>query len=395
MIGDKAMDFKGIRVLILEGYARQSLPLIKAFHKLGCHVAVLCSSKLDVGYASRYTDEKILGVCDREDMKATLEQVRKLLKTGNYDVVVPSVDFSAALLSENKIEFTQYAKVVSNDWDVYQIAGDKVQTMAICMDKGIPCPYTVLDVTTIEQVLNSDIKYPIVVKPRVGYGAIGFRKIDSKEELKNLFTDELDPSVYVFQEFIPQTDLQYECAMFVDNDNQVKTSLVFSKNRWFPVNGGSSTLNITVERPDIIESCSRLLKAINWRGAADIDLIQDPRDNTAKIMEINPRVSGSVKICFISGVDQARQMLELVYGREVTKYSKYRLGQRLRCSQTDLLWFIKSPNRFKSEPSWFSLKNTKDHIFSIDDPLPWFSYSLQAILRYNSEMSKRQGDKNN
>jgi D-aspartate ligase len=383
------MDFSGIRVLILEGYARQALPLIKAFHKLGCHVAALCSSKLDVAYASRYTDERILGVCDRSDVKATTEQVRKLLKTGNYDVVVPTVDFSAALLSENKIEFTQYAKVVSNDWNVYQIASDKVRTMAVCMEEEIPCPYTVLNATTIDEVLKSEIEYPIVVKPRVGYGAIGFRKVISKEELKTLFSDGFDPSTYVFQEFIPQTDLQYECAMFVDNDNQVKTSLVFSKNRWFPVNGGSSTLNITVERPDIVESCTKLLQTINWRGPADIDLIQDPRDKTAKIMEINPRVSGSVKICFVSGVDQARQMLELVYGHEVTEYSEYKLGQRLRCSQTDLLWFISSPNRFKASPSWFSFRNTKDHIFSLSDPVPWFSFSLQAVLRYKIEMKKR------
>ena len=40
---------------------------------------------------------------------------------------------------------------------------------------------------------------------------------------------------------------------------------------------GSSTLNITVEEPEIIENCSRLLKEIGWRGCADIDLIYDPR----------------------------------------------------------------------------------------------------------------------
>jgi predicted ATP-grasp superfamily ATP-dependent carboligase len=193
----------------------------------------------------------------------------------------------------------------------------------------------------------------------------------------------------VFQEYIPQTDIQYECAMFVDGDNEVKTSLVFSKNRWFPVNGGSSTLNITVDRPDIIESCSRLLKAINWRGPADIDLIQDPRDGKAKIMEINPRVSGSVKITFVSGVDQARQMLEYCFGEKVTSYKKYKIGQRLRCSQTDLLWFIKSPDRFKSKPSWFSNKNTKDQIFDISDPLPWFTFSIQKAMQLKKEMSKR------
>ena len=124
----------------------------------------------------------------------------------------------------------------------------------------------------------------------------------------------------------------------------------FSKNRWFPVEGGSSTLNITIDRPDIVETCSRLLKTIGWQGCADVDLIQDPRDRIAKVMEINPRVSGSVKICFEAGIDLARQIIEYEFGEEVTKYRDYKLGQRLRCSQTDLLWFLKSPNRFNSNP---------------------------------------------
>ena len=183
--------------------------------------------------------------------------------------------------------------------------------------------------------------------------------------------------------------LQYECAMFVDQNNEVKTGVVFSKNRWFPVDGGSSTLNITVERPDIVESCKQLLQKINWRGAADIDLIDDPRDGVAKIMEINPRVSGSVKIVFEAGVDQAKQMLELVHGDPVSEQKEYRIGQRLRCSQTDLLWFLKSPNRFKSKPSWFSIKKTKDQIFYLDDPLPWFAFSLTGVFKYKKEMKKR------
>ena len=108
-----------------------------------------------------------------------------------------------------------------------------------------------------------------------------------------------------------------------------------------------------------------------------------------KIMEINPRVSGSVKIVFEAGVDQARQMLELVSGDTVTEQIDYRIGQRLRCSQSDLLWFIKSPNRFKSQPSWFSIKKTKDQIFYLDDPLPWFVFSFTGVLKYRKEMDKR------
>lgn len=384
------MDFSGIRVLIVDGYARQSLPMIRAFRKLGCEVTAICNSKLDVAYCSRYTSHKILGFCHMSDPEKSTECIRETLKTDKYDIVVPLVDSSAHILAKNKEEFTKYAKVMSNDIDVYNIAGDKLNTMRVCMENDIPCPVTLTEIEEITEENFSNAKYPMVVKPRVGYGAIGFKVVNSFEELTKLFKNIENPKNYIFQEYIPQTDIQYECAMFVDDNNEVKTSLVFSKNRWFPVNGGSSTLNITVERPDIVENCSKLLKKINWRGAADIDLIQDPRDNTAKIMEINPRVSGSVKICFDSGVDQARQMLELAFNKEVTEFQRYELGNRLRCSQTDLLWFLKSPNRFKSNPSWFSIYKTRDQIFTLSDPLPWFAFSLHGVLDYRKEMKKRQ-----
>ena len=384
------MEFKGIRVLVLEGYARQSLPLLRAFHDLGCITSALCNSKIDVAYVSRYTDHKILGICDREKVRETTECVRSLLQSRNYDVVIPTVDFSTMVLSENKEEFSKYTKVASNDLGVFNIAENKQNTMEVCMANGIPCPMTLTNITSIECIKNSGIHYPAVVKPKVGYGAVGFKKVESYNEIEALFTGKVDRiSDYVIQEYIPQTDIQYECAMFIDNNNEVKTSLVFSKNRWFPVSGGSSTLNITVQREDIIKSCTQLLKKINWRGAADIDLIQDPRDGVAKIMEINPRVSGSVKICFKAGVDQARQMLELVYGEKVTKYENYEVGRRLRCSQTDLLWFIKSPNRFKAKPSWFSNYKTNDQIFSWNDPIPWFAFSIQKMIHLKEEMSKR------
>jgi D-aspartate ligase len=181
----------------------------------------------------------------------------------------------------------------------------------------------------------------------------------------------------------------YEAAMFIDNNNNVKSALVFSKNRWFPVEGGSSTLNVTVDRPDIIETCTKLLQLIGWRGCADIDLIQDPRDGIAKIMEINPRVSGSVKICFEAGINLAQQIIEAAYGEEVTSYYDYKKDVCLRCMHTDLLWFIKSKDRFRTKPSWFSFKNTKDQIFSISDPLPGFAFTIQAFLKYRKEMKKR------
>ena len=42
-------DYKGKRILLIDGGSQQVLPLIKAFRDLGCDVTVYCGSKLDVG----------------------------------------------------------------------------------------------------------------------------------------------------------------------------------------------------------------------------------------------------------------------------------------------------------------------------------------------------------
>jgi predicted ATP-grasp superfamily ATP-dependent carboligase len=195
----------------------------------------------------------------------------------------------------------------------------------------------------------------------------------------------------VIQEYIPQTDLQYECSIFVDEENEVKSAMVFEKNRWFPVHGGSSTLNTSVKDETIVENCSRLMRLINWRGCCDIDLIRDPRDGVAKVMEINPRISGSGKIVLLSGVNLALQMLQMARGEEVTAFHDYKEGVRLRCLYTDFLWFLKSKDRFKAKPSWFSMKNTKEQVFSWKDPLPYFAFSMGSLLKLKRELKKREG----
>ena len=95
------MDYKGIRILILEGYARQCLPFMESFKKCGCEVTVLCNSKLDLAYASRFADYKLIGVCNPTKYDESEKHICRLIKTGNNDLVLPLVDFSVMSLSAN------------------------------------------------------------------------------------------------------------------------------------------------------------------------------------------------------------------------------------------------------------------------------------------------------
>ena len=386
----KDNPFKNIRVLLIEGRARQVMPLMESLHKLGCHITTYNASKLDMGYSSHYPDKKLLSYCEAKDPKGSYEAISKELKTKQYDLVIPLNDFVAILLSEHKEELKPYVDIAVNDWEVFQYASDKLKTMTVCMENDIPCPKTFVS-ESLEDLADMDLRFPVCIKPRTGYSAVGFRKIDKPEDLEHVVKASLEkygPSL--IQEYIPQTDLQYKAEIFIDKNGEMKSCCIFSKLRWYPVSGGSSTLNQTVHRPDIQESCGKLLKAIGWRGYADIDLIQDPRDNIAKIMEINPRITGSVKICYKCGVNFSEQILQDYLNLEVADHMKYEAGKYLRYLHTDVLWFLKSKDRFKCKPSWFDFRNSVDQIWSAKDPLPWFTYTMANITKVKADSKKRE-----
>lgn len=380
------------KVLLADGHARQALALARAFKELGCTVTAVCESGLDVCAKSRYVDKvaKDASIHERPDLR--VERVIKEISDGSYTLVVSCSDVTAEQIALNKARIEVYAKTSVVGKDLFYIAYDKNQTMRVCMENGIPCPRTYFDCKTVDDVMGKDLVFPLIIKPQSGYGAIGFHKFDTAEELRIYLTEHTDEIEHlVIQEYIPQTDLQYEAAMFVDDKNEIKSAMVFEKNRWFPVHGGSSTLNTSTKDQAIVDNCSKLVQTINWRGCCDIDLIRDPRDGVAKIMEINPRMSGSAKIVILSGVNLALQLLQMAKSEEVTGYSDYKEGIRLRCLYTDLLWFMKSKDRFKAKPSWFSMKNTHEQVFSWKDPLPYFAFSVGSLFKLKKELKKREG----
>ena len=381
-----------IKVLLIEGLARQVLPLAKSMNQLGAEVTTYNGSKLDPGYASKYPHRKLLAFFNAKQPEKSFEALKSELEKYHYDMVIPMNDDIAIQLSKHKKALSQYTTPIVEDWERFQFACDKLKTMQVCMENDIPCPKTF---TSLDDFLASEssVSYPIVVKPRTGQSAVGFHTSDNKEDVVDYYKKaEQKYGPMLIQEYIPQTDIQYKCEMYVDREGTLKAACIFAKNRWYPVDGGSSTLNTTVDRPDIMATCAKLLEKIGWRGYADIDLIQDPRDNVAKVMEINPRITGSVKICYAAGVNFSKLILQDFKGEPVDEAFNTNFGVQLRYMHTDILWFLKSKDRFRCKPSWFNFKNCVHQIFSWDDPWPCVTFTIQGFGKYNNDKKKRAVD---
>ena len=384
------MRFDGVKVLLLDAYARQTLPIARGFKKIGCIVTVVCFSKLDVGYSSNVPDYRILLKCKKDDYNSQYLFVKKLIETGEYDIVVPMNDYSAIYLANNKDYLKQFAQIAVNDKKIFELAINKVNTMRVCKENGIPSPITIFSNNISEILSSKELIFPVVVKPETACGSIGFNIVDNKMKLEELLTNSVFSGHLFVQEYIPQDGVQYGVEAFRNNDGSYAFILVDEKPRWYPLDGGSPTINITTHNDTMTNMAKRLLDSLNWVGYANIDFVVDCRNQQPKVIEINARISAAVSIDEAVGYNVSELICRNVFNKESLIYSDYIDNIKVSCILTELLWFVKSKNRFKNKPTMFNRKKTKDVIFRWKDPKPFFTFSLQSIKNYKHAMKLRK-----
>ena len=385
------MDYKGKKVLLLDGYGRQVPSLLHQLRKLGCKITTICESKLDVGYTSRYPSKRVVVPGIRENNDIYRQAIEKELENG-YDILFPILERATDICIDGVIQ-KRYPglKIIASSRDSFMKAYDKQQTMKVCMENNIPCPITKMDDETMDEFLNK-VGFPICAKPRKGSGGAGFKRIMNREELDKYLADgTIVSEEYVIQELIPKGGYQYGGYVMMDDNHKPQATLVVESCRWFPIDGGPGCYIRTINHPVMIDSSNRLLEALEWRSFGHIGFIMDPRDNTPKVMEINGRIPASIKICEWAGTEPVKNMLDLAYGVELKPMTKP-IPQHLalRYFHTDLMWFIKNPERWKAKPNWFYCLKQKDYIFSWADPIPFFSYAIEHAMTYKKDMEKRK-----
>ena len=385
-------EYQGTRVLLLDGYGRQIPSLLRQLHQLGCIVTTVNDSKLDVGYTSRYADKKIVAKGLREDKQLLKSIIDREIASNQYDVIFPVIEGSTDIVSQYVEDGSIGAlKVLCAPRSAFLKAYDKQQTMTACMKNGIPCPITKMDDETMEEFL-AKVSFPLAAKPRKGSGSAGFKKVHNREELDKYIADgSIVVDEYVLQEFIPQDKYMCNCYVMMDDEHNPMYAVAIKTYRWYPIDGGAGCFARTVDQPLVTENAIKLFRTLGWSGFGQVSFMMDSRDNTPKVTEINGRISAGVRIVEYAGCTPVKYLLDRAYGKKMTpKKDKIKEGLGLRYFHTDIMWLLKSPNRFSAKPSWFDFRKSKDYIFSWGDPIPFFSYAIEHAMTYKKDMAKRK-----
>ncbi len=378
-----------LRVLILDAHVRQALPFLRSIKRAGHRVSVACPYKICPGYFSRYADTRYLVPECHTAPERFAEEILKLLRVHEHHVTLPFGHHTMLWCVKHKRELEQYTSVPVADEEVFLRAFDKGRTMRFCMDQGIPCPVTYFPEEEDLESILARTRLPIWMKPCIGIGAIGGRRLDTPEEVRQhypAYRAKYGPMI--LQDFVPHEGAQQMVFhTFLDGDARMCAGMLSIKPRYVPLRGGTSTVLVLVRHPEVVAHCRRLFEGLGLTGIADADLIVDPRDGRANVIEINPRVSCSIKMGFAAGVDYADMWLRLATGRPIEPKLGYPAGIQLRNLCQDILWYLLSDRKARREtdPPFFRFLGSDVHYQTIasDDPAPFFGFVLDMFRKYS------------
>ena len=381
-------------VLFLEGQTIQTLPCLCSLKKKGYETHIFCKH-ISYAYYSRFVDKKRITVDCQFNPEQYKDDLIAYLKEYKIDLIIPMNDEVSPFASKYKKEINEFSNLLLPDLDIFLQGFDKNELMKVCKKIEAPHPATAdLDKSSLDEAAEY-VGFPSIIKPNYTSGGRGMKVVNSLQELRQLAPSIIEEFGKAhLQRFITTTGgRQFKVQIFTDNDT-INISTVMEKTRFYPLNGGSSCCNITIENNELIAICTKVLAYIGWVGFADFDLIQDPVDGLYKIMEINPRIPACIRTSFVSGVDFAEIIADYTLTGKVKKY-KYQPGKTLRYFGLDLLWLLKSKQSFFKKIAWFNLfgRGIYYQDASFIDPVPFFSGTLQNIKKMlNPEFKKaKQG----
>lgn len=378
-------------VFVTDGHWRKTLAVVRSLGRRGIPVTVGESTAIATSFFSRYCSRRVIYPSPVRDPDGFLNHLHRELARG-YRAIFPMEEVTLLLLARHRDFIDPLAFLPVPSYEKIQFVRDKEKLLKFAMGRGIPCPRTFF-FRAPEEVKTSRVRLPAVVKPRIGSGAFGVRYVNEGQDLlaAYLATHQKYPFPLV-QERIPQEGDSFGVSALFDEGSKVKAAFVHRRLREYPISGGPSTLRESVSHPELLEMGLSLLRALDWFGVAMVEFKVDPRDNTPKLMEVNPRFWGSLQLAIFSGVDFPYLVYRMAKGERFKSVLTYEIGRRCRwLLPGDLFHFFRNPNRFHLSPPFFDFfnGNTCYDIISSQDPGPVLGRLLTLLtLLYDRDMRR-------
>ena len=265
-----------------------------------------------------------------------INHMKKIVKKFNIDFLIPGSDEEALNLSKNKKYFKKTkCKIATVDYKTLYIFSDKIRTYQALKEKNLPFPEfkIIKNFKEIKKKIKEFNKKDFVIKPSLSRG--GRNVLVVRSDLKKVFLKNYGREIHVptkklnskyfsmyKKNFFPLvlserlSEPTFDLDMLAFNGKSIR---VVSRKRLNPAEPNAGHI---VKRVKKLEKIGKnLIKKFNLSWLYDCDLMIDKKGNY-KIIEINPRMSGSSVVSVEAGYPLFDDMISILRKKSIKKINK-------------------------------------------------------------------------
>lgn len=314
-----------LKVFVCDGDSKAALAITRSLGQKGVHVIVGTHMITGRALFSKYCNE-IVHYPDPHDEFKLINFMLDYLSKNKIDVLIPVSYMTCRFFSKYKHIFKN-TEIPVADWDSMKLASDKRSTMEIADMCEVPRPET-----------GDYLNFPLVVKSNTESKFLKY--VNTKEEY-----DKIDMSGNTAYEYIPGFGYGY-VALY--DHGKLVVDFMHVRLREYPITGGPSTFAKSVYYPELKQYGEKIFSSLNWHGVGMCEFKLDSRDQTFKLIEINPKFWGSIDLPMVCGVDFPYQLLKLTHPEIPNTPLKYQAHSKMFrwIFPSDILCLLANPSIF-------------------------------------------------
>ena len=196
------------------------------------------------------------------------------------------------------------------DRATFEMARDKADFQRYCERKKLPVPvsFSVDDLPALKRSFK-----PIMAKKRIGEGSVGMKCVEEPGQLGLL--NGITDHEYLIQEKV-ESRKKIHGVFCLAHKGELLAWHGHERIRTFPEKGGVTVYSRSDYNHKLKAIAAGLLKDLNWSGFAMVEFLHDDRAGEWKIIELNPRLWGSVMLSEFCGAELLIRYINRLEGGE-------------------------------------------------------------------------------
>lgn len=361
-----------MRVLICDGRSRASLQVCRSLFNKGYDIHVgesfQCSS-----FFSNSISAKVIYPNPDSDSDLFFKFILAYIEDNNIDFLFPVRDSTSFIISKYISQIPKKCKTFLPNHKDFLEFQDKGNVVNHCKNLNILIPKTIFGNSLSIKTYNDLVQIlgePIMAKPRISSGSRGIVLLKDQQSFESFISShskKLDE--YIFQEYIPHGGALGVHSLY--RKGKLVATNTHIRIREYPHSGGPSTLRRSGRHQISEYFADKLLSSINWNGLAMVEFRIHKETKFPYVMEINPRLWGSLAVDIHSGIDFPSLTLDLAYDKKPQSNLNPKKGIFVRwLFLGDFLWLITHKDKIRALKTFLNFQNQKFDILNSKDCLP-------------------------